>query len=205
MARGLHPRASQEDSIVARSEIALPIRAATLPDDSVGSAIPELVHVVTSATTDPRLALLVAKFDDDTDEHLFWQVRMPVHYAANQHAGTPRLHVQFYMDEDQVDDSKTVRFEAALLAVTPNADTDEMTALDLTQDGGGWMGTTTTLNHANPADGDHLYEACIDLSEATDSAAAGDLVVVGLRRDTSADTATGDACLVTASLEYTVG
>jgi len=198
---------------MARTEIALSVRSATLTDDSSGSAIAQVVREVTTDATDPQLAQFVGRFDDGTAEHLFWQFRLPGNFRSLQDGGFPALRVQFYMDDDQVDDSKVVRWQTALLAVTPRGsggspagDTDEMTSLDLTNDGGGWVTASVTLDHASPATDDRLYEVVLDLSGNMDGAAAGDYVVLGLRRDAddASDTASGDACVLAAALEYTV-
>jgi hypothetical protein len=198
---------------MARAEIGLSVRAATLTDDSAGSAIPEIARVMTSDSTAPRLAQFVAKFDDGVEEHLFWQFRLPGNFRAIQENEYPRLHVQFYMDQDQADDEKSVCFEGAILAVTPrgqaggpSGDADVMTALDITADGGGWAAGSAELNHADPATGRRLYQITIDLSANVEGAAAGDYVILGLRRDAdnASDTAIGDACVVAVGLEYTV-
>ncbi len=199
---------------MARTEIMLPVRSATLTDDSDGSAIPEIVREVTTDTTDPQLAQFVAKFDDSTLEHLFWQFRLPVNYRATQESGFPKIHVQFYMADDQPEHSRTVYWCGSILALTPRGyvgdpvgDDDEMTSLKM-QDGSGWVANNgATLNHdgQDPSSNDRLYEVSIDMHDDADSAAAGDYVIVGLRRDVYGDNAEGDACVVAASLEYTVG
>jgi hypothetical protein len=198
---------------MARTEIALSVRSATLTDDSPGSAMAEVVREVTADTGAPRLAQFVARFDDTVREHLFWQVRWPGNFRAVQETGCPRLHIQFYLDQDQADDDHTVCFQAAILAVVPRGpggsppgDGDAMAALDMADGSGGWVGGSVTLDHADPAPRGRLYEISLDLSGHTDGAAAGDYVVIGLRRDSegTSDTATGDACMVAAGLEYTV-
>lgn len=200
---------------MARSEIGLSVRSATLTNDTAGSAIAEIVREVTTDATDPQLAQFMARFDDSTDEHLFWQFRLPGNFRPSQESGYPKVHVQFFMDEDQADDEKTVCFEAAMLAVTPrgaggspSGDADEMTALNLTGGGGGWVTGSVTLDHADPATGDRLYEVSLDLSSSMDGARPGDYVILGVRRDADnapLDTATGDACVVGVCLEYSVG
>lgn len=199
---------------MARSEIVLSVRSATLTDDSSGSEIAEIVRVVTTDTSNPKLAQFLAKFDDTTMEYLFWQFRLPGHFRSSQESGFPKLHIQFFMASDQVSDDKTVAFEAAVLAVTPRdasgspaGDDDEMTSLDMTADGGGWVIGSLTLDHADPATNDRLYEMSLDLSSNMDGATDGDYMVVALRRAATQvvlDTAIGDACVVAVSLDYTV-
>jgi len=198
---------------MATSDILLSVRAATLPDDSSGSEAAEIVREVTHSAADPQLVQMVARFDDAVNEHLFWQFRLPGHTRGVQQAGCPRLHLQFYLDQDQPDDDRAVAFEAAMLAVTargmggvPAGDAGDVGGLSLTGDGGGWVGGTAPIDHADPASRGRLYAIGLDLSSHTDGAVAGDYVVIGLRRraDSPADTALGDVCLVGASLEYTV-
>ncbi|MBN1344517.1 MAG: hypothetical protein JXQ73_17640 [Phycisphaerae bacterium] len=196
---------------MARTEIMLGVRAAALSDDSSGSAIPEVVREMTTDVTAPRLAQFVAKFDDTTAEYLFWQFRLPGNFRGEQETGLPRAHVLFYMDGGQTGDESTVCFRAGLVAVTPRGtpgspagDGDEMTSLALSSDGGGWASVSGTLDHADPADAGRLYGLAIDLAGHLDGASGGDYVILGLGRDVSADDASGDACVVSVSLEYTV-
>jgi len=63
------------------------------------------------------------------------------------------------------------------------------------------------LDHADPATKGRLYQMSLDLSGNMDGAAAGDYVILGLRRDAdnaTYDTAVGDAVVVAVALEYTV-
>jgi len=199
---------------VARTEVMLSVRGATLTDDSAGSAIAQVVREVTTDTTDPQLAQFVAKFDDSTDEHLFWQFRIPGNYRSSQESGHPKLHVQFYMDVDQADDEKAVRFQAAVLSVSPRGEngepvghSDEMTSLDISNDGEGWVAGTALLDHANPATKGRLYQISIGLEGYMGNTSGGDYVIIGVGRDADhgSDTGTGDACVVAVSFEYTVG
>jgi len=179
------------------SEIGLSVRAGTQTNDAAGSAIAQLVRVVTSDADAPKLAYFAAAFDPNTDEHLFWQFRLPDNYN-----GTPTLYVQLYNDTAQGGDANTVAFEAAVVAVTPG-DADVLTALDITNDGDGWTGSPIVLTNGTTAG--RLYESEIDLADDMDGAAGGDLLFIGLRRDVSDDDAAGDACVVAVSLKYAVG
>jgi hypothetical protein len=198
---------------MAHAEIALSVRSAILTDDSDGSRIPEIVRQVTADASDPQLAQFVARFDEAVVEQLFWQFRLPGSYRQVQESGYPRLHVQFFMDEDQTDDEQAVCFQAAVVAIgprgaggSPEGDSDAMTSLSL--GGGGWASGSVTLDHADPATGGRLYQTHCDLGAIMDGSSAGDYIILGLRRDAenvSLDTATGDACVVAVSLEYSVG
>lgn len=199
---------------MARTEVMLSVRGATLTNDSAGSAIAQVVREVTTDTTDPQLAQFVAKFDDSTDEHLFWQFRLPGNYRSPQDGGYPKAHVQFHMDADQADDEKAVRFQVALLSVGPRGEngepmghSDEMTSLDISNDGEGWVTGTALLDHADPATKGRLYQISMSLAGDMGNTSGGDYVVIGVRRDAdhASDTATGDACVVAVSFEYTVG
>ncbi len=198
---------------MAQAEIMLPVRSATLPDDSAGSAMARLVREVTTDGDAPRVVQLVARFDATTTEHLFWQFRLPDNFKAAQAAGRPKLNVQFYLADDQTADNAKVDFEAALGPITPRSaggggDDDDLTALDLTGDGGGWVAGPLDLGTQATATAGRLYEVGLDMSGNTDGAAAGDYVILGLRRDADDgmdDTMTGDACVVAVSLTYTVG
>ena len=195
---------------MARTEMSLSVRSATLTDDSGGSAIAQIVREVTTDATDPQLAQFVAKFDDGTDEHLFWQFRLPGNFGAVQDSGYPKLHVQFYMADQQATDDKEVGFSARVLAVTPRGaggspagDVDEMTSLDIATDGGGQTTSSTVLNHADPATAGRLYSVSLNLSSIMDAAEAGDYVILQLNRATVTPVAVGDACVVAVVLEYT--
>lgn len=198
---------------MASAEILLPVRSATLPDASAGSAMARIVREVTTDADAPKVVQFVARFGDATDEHLFWQFRLPGNVRATQAVGHPKVRVQFYLAENQVADNAKVDFEAALLAVTPRTasaggDADDMAGLDLTAGGGGWVSGSLDLGVAATATAGRLYEAALDLSSNMDGAVAGDYVILGLRRDAddaTNDTMTGDACVVAASLAYTVG
>jgi len=183
--------------------IHLPVAAAIIGDETAGSAGAGLSIYTTTDVTDPQVRHFVLAFDPTTDEHAFWQFRMPSDYAAG---GT--LALIFYMGADQADNTKKVDFEVAVQAITPNSDTTGMSALDITTDGGSWVAGTTTLNYANPATAGRLLSVSIDLSSNMDSASAGDFMILGLRRDAddgTNDTAAGDAIVVAVSFEYVRG
>jgi len=200
---------------MATTEIALPVRSATLTDDSAGSAIPEIVREMTTAATDPQLAQFVARFDDTTNEYLFWQFRLPGNYKDCDESTGHYLHVLFYMASDQTDNTKKVGFTASVVKVTPRGgggspagDDDEMTSLDLTNDSADTVTEYITLDHANPATNDRLYTIVLDMSDLWNDLTAGDYVIAGLRRQPEAptlDDAVGDACVVAVSFEYPVG
>jgi len=120
---------------------------------------------------------------------------MPLDYSSGG-----RLKVQFYNVDAQISNVKTAQFDAALQAVTPE-DATIMTALDINNDGGGWVGTSKTLG-VSSASAARLYELSIDMTSYLDSLAAGDFVQFGLRRDCASGSATGDMAVVSLTFEY---
>jgi len=174
--------------------ILLPVEGAALGDGTVGSAAPALSLVTTSDADDPQCRTFCLRFDASTDEHCFWQFRLPADYSSGG-----RLKVQFYNVSAQLNDIKTAQFEGCLQAVTPG-DATIMTALDLTTDGGGWVGTLKTLTSGTTAG--RLYESSIDMASNLDGMVAGDFIQFGLRRDVSDDDATGDMAVIAVTFEY---
>jgi hypothetical protein len=116
-----------------------------------------------------------------------WQVRMPADYAS-----APVLKVQFKMVSAT---TGNVVWEGRLMAVTPGD------SQDVDADG---FAASNTDTEAVPGTAGHLDEASITLTNA-DSVAAGDFVVIYLARlgADGSDTATGDAEMLVAALEYT--
>lgn len=174
--------------------------AAVLGDGTTGSLAPALSVLTTTDADDPQMRQYILGFDATTDEHAFWQFPMPLDYVSG---GT--LRVYFYMASDQADNLKKVNFEASLLAITANADADETTSLDATNESGGFASGVYTLNYANPALNDRMYYLDIDMSAVLDSVAAADMCYLALRRDAddaTNDTAAGDANVVAVAFLY---
>lgn len=175
---------------MATATVILPVDGAAFADGSSNNAYPAIGYVTSSDATNPKLRLAVADFDDTTDEQMAWAFRLPADYASG---GTVKL--QFWMASAT---SGNVVWSASLQAVTPGDSTD-MESLDTDGEGGGW----STGTEAVPGTAGYLDEASI--SPGMDSAAAGDLVALHIRRDAdnASDTATGDARLCAVALQYT--
>lgn len=164
-----------------------------LGDGTAGSAAPALSLLTTSDAQDPQCRTFCLRFDDSTDEHVFWQHRLRTNYSSGG-----RIIVQFYNVTTQGDDDNTAYFAAALQAVTPGDATD-MTALDIVN-AGGWAGTLKTLDAGS--DGPRLYELTIDMTSNLDGMAAGDFIQFGLRRTVAEDDGAGDMAVITITFEY---
>jgi hypothetical protein len=150
--------------------------------------------VPTSASTTNPAALSVLPsgrrkwlFDAVTDEMVLCEFRMPGNYASS-----PVLKLQYSMASAT---SGNVVLGAEVMAVTPgdaaNINTDSFDIINT---------ATSTV----PATTGHMKEVSITLANA-DDVAAGDYVVIRIRRDadSASDTAVGDLELWTIMLEYT--
>jgi hypothetical protein len=189
-----HPSSGSGGSAVTGT-ILLSVGGAILPDGTAGSAAAQPMLITTSDADDPQLRLMVLAFDDTTDEQCFWQFAMKPDYVSGG-----RLKVQFYTATDQTG-VKYVDFQASLIVITPDADADEMTSLDATNDSGGFVSGVKTL--ANNQANDTLLEATINLSANLDGLAANDFVYLSLKRNAAvANDATGDARVVSVRFEY---
>jgi len=125
-------------------------------------------------------------FDDTTSQSGTWQFRMPSDYASG-----PIAKILYTMNSAT---SGTVIFRATVMAVT---DGD---AADIDTDS---YDTTNTSGAVTvPGTAGYLDGISITLTNA-DSVAAGDLVKIKLDRDAATDSSTGDAEVVTLSIEYT--
>lgn len=175
---------------MATGTVHLPIDGAAIADGSSNNKFPAIVYVISSDVTDPQVRIPTAQFDDTDDEHMAWSFRLPADYSSG---GTLKL--QFYMDSAT---SGNVVWSVSIQAVSPG-DSIDMTSLDTDGEGGGWSIDTEAV----PGTAGYPDEASI--SPGMDSAAAGDYMVIHLKRDAdhASDTATGDAILVAATLEYT--
>jgi hypothetical protein len=167
----------------------LAVQDAYLPDDSAGNAAAQ-IQIKTSSGSNPKPRWHEALFDDTTDEMLYWAFFMPDNYDSS-----PDLKVAFKMASAT---SGSVVWQAALMAVTPGDAAD--------MDADSFAGFNGSGQIAVPGTAGHTKEVSISLS-TNDSVAAGDFVILVLRRDadsTSAtDDATGDAELLGCKLEWT--
>lgn len=175
---------------MATADLLLPIAAAVLPDGSTSNAAPAIQRVKSSAAA-PAPFFYQLAFDASTDEMCMWSFRMPSNYSS-----TPVLIVQYKMTSAT---TGAVRFECYLAAITPNVDTTDADAKAFASSNStGQTVPATTAGKVN--------ELTITLTNA-DSLAAGDWVIVYLRRDadgtTGTDDATGDCEVIGVTLQYT--
>lgn len=171
---------------MATGSILLPIGAAVPPDDSASNAPAGIVRVKSSAAA-PSGHFLQATFDASTQEHLYWAFRMPGDYAS-----APVVKVQYKMASAT---SGTFGILVRLAAVSDGDATD----VDAKA-----MGTVNTVTAVTvPGTAGYLDEISSGTLSNTDSLAAGDYVILMIARDVTNDTATGDAEVIAAVLEYT--
>lgn len=178
---------------MATGYIILPIGNATLPDASANNAGPAIQRAKSSDTassTNTPPYFLQAAFDASADESMSWSFFMPGDYASG-----PILDVLYKMASAT---SGSVRFEGRVAAITDGDTTDgDAKAYATTNSAGDTVPATT----AGKVGG-----FSITLTNA-DSLAAGDFVIVQLRRDadgtTGTDDATGDCEVVGVRLSYT--
>jgi len=172
--------------------IQLPVGAAILPDGSASNAAPALTRVKSSDTasaTNTPPYFLQLQFDATTDESAMWQLQMPGDYASG-----PVLDVLYKAASAT---TGAFRFEGRLAAITSGDATDADAKA---------FATTNSAGDTVPGTAGHVGDFSITLTNA-DSVAAGDFVVVQLRRDangtTGTDDATGDAEVISVRLSYT--
>lgn len=178
---------------MATGHVLLPIGAAVPADASANNGAPAIQRVKSSDTassTNTPPYFLQAAFDAAADESLAWSFQMPGDYAS-----APVLDVLYKMASAV---TGSVRFEGRIAAVT-DGDTTDVDAKA--------FGTTNSAGDTVPATtAGKLGGFSITLTNA-DSLAAGDLVIVQLRRDadgtTGTDDAAGDCEVVSVRLSYT--
>lgn len=177
---------------MATNQIVLPIGGATPPDDSTNNKAPAIQTVKSSATsssTNGAPFFDQALFDASTDEMLYWSFRLPGDYASG-----PLLIAQYKMASAT---TGSVRFEGRVAAITPGDATDADAKA---------LATTNSAGDTVPGTAGFIKEVSITLTNA-DSLAAGDWVIVTLRRDadgtTGTDDATGDSEVISVSMVYT--
>jgi hypothetical protein len=178
---------------MATGYIVLPVGAATLPDGSTNNAAPAVQRVkssdTASATNTPPYFLQLA-FDGATDESCSWSFQMPGDYAS-----APVLDVLYKMASAT---TGTIRFEARIAAITDGDTTDADAKAYATTNSAGDTVPATTAGKVGGFS--------ITLTNA-DSLAAGDFVVVQLRRDadgtTGTDDVTTDTEVIAVRMSYT--
>lgn len=177
---------------MATGYVQLPISGALPPDGSSNNAAPAIQRVKSSNTassTNTPPYFFQAAFDASTDESLMWSFQMPGDYASS-----PVLDVLYKMASAT---SGVIEFEGRIAAITSGDATDADAKA---------FATTNAVNEAVPGTAGYIGDFSITLTNA-DSLAAGDWVIVQLRRDADAtngtDSATGDCEVVSVRLSYT--
>jgi len=160
-------------------------------DGSASNAGPALL-VVAGTEANPKKQVRVAAFDASTDEHLWFQFRMPADYKAG---GTVKL---LWMTNSAT--ANACAWGARLAAITP-ADAD--TPVEHAEAAASLVSTA-----ANATEARRLIESTIELANL-DGVAAGDLCELLVYRDADAsggqtDSLTGDAELLAVALQFTV-
>jgi hypothetical protein len=142
-------------------------------------------HKVVDGTNFPVPSLA---FDATTEESVYFQFRIP-----NYGSGNLTLTLNWYADTASSGD---VVFGAAIAAVTPNTDTQDIETKAFA------TANTVTDTHLGTT-GQRLHETAITISNL-DSIAANDYVVLKLYRVAAdaGDTMTGDALVTMAELSY---
>lgn len=175
---------------MATATLNLPIGSADPPDGSTGNAAPGIVRIQ-GTESNPKKHFLVAKFDPTTDEHLWWNFRMPANYSS-----APLVKLLWMANSAS---SNTVAWGARLGAVTPaDADTPVEHAS---------AAATVASTAGNATEARRLVETTITLANL-DSIAAGDLAFLLVYRDAddtaaAGDTLAVDAELISVALDYT--
>lgn len=172
---------------MATGTIPLPIGAAIPPDGSTNNLAPGL-SVVKSSASAPTPFYLVAAFDGTNDEQLVWSVVCPADYASS-----PVLKLLCYTTVT----TGTFRFEGRV-AATSSGDAQDIRAKA--------FAATNSNGTTAPTTAGYLKLLSITLTN-DDSMAAGDDLMILLRRDadgtTGTDDITADVLVKAAWIEYT--
>lgn len=167
---------------MATATMNLPIGSANPPDGSAGNAAPGIVRIQ-GTESNPKKHFLVAQFDASTDEHLWWNFRMPANYSS-----APIVKLLWMANSAS---SNTVAWGARLGAVTPaDADTPVEHAS---------AAATVVSTAANATEARRVVETTITLANV-DSVAAGDGVFLLVYRDADDTAAAGDTLAVDSEL-----
>jgi hypothetical protein len=171
---------------MATGTIVLTPGAATLPDGTASNLAPGMAVTKSSASA-PGVYTLKLLYDATSEEWCVFQFRMPDDYSS-----APVAKLQWSAASAT---SGAVVWDVRVSATTP-ADATDIDA----QDFAAANAATTTV----PGTAGYLAETSITLTNA-DSLAAGDFVVLRVARAAAdgADTATGDAELLSIGLSYT--
>jgi hypothetical protein len=162
---------------MATGTIILPVQAAKIAGAFVGST-PQIEG------GDSAWKLL---YDASTEEEALWQFRMPANYSTS-----PVLKLQYSMASAI---TGAVAWNAEIMAVSPSdAAGIGTSSFDAVNVGSGTVAGTASF----------MTEISVTLS-SVDSMVAEDLILLKISRDPAdaGDTATGDAELLAASIEYT--
>ena len=127
-------------------------------------------------------------FDAAADEAAFWKLQALLYGSGNL-----TLDLEWYADSAT---SGVVRWGGAIAAITPDTDSQDVETKAFATE------TTVDDTHLGTT-GQRLHRCTITISNL-DSLAAGDVVWLRIRRigSNGADTMTGDAILVKATLSY---
>lgn len=149
----------------------------------LASAFPQIVKAL--GTNFPVSGLA---FDAATDETAYWKWR-----AIRYGSGNITVDIDWYADTASSGD---VIFDAAVAAITPNTDTQDVETKAFA------TVNSVTDTHLGTT-GQRLHRATITISNL-DSLADGDVVWLKLNRDANAagDTMTGDAIVTNITLSY---
>lgn len=172
---------------MATGTVLLPPNAAVLGDGSTDNTAAGMSRRVGSLTGIDNF-FLTLDFDGAGSgvESAWWQFRLPANYASGG-----AVKIQWMANGT----SNAVKWQAQVSAITPDdADTPLEHALS---------SAATVTTNVNTTEARRLTESSITLN--MDSAAAGDLIQLVIKRDANdgSDTSTADAELIMASFEYT--
>lgn len=164
----------------------LPVQAGQPPLSGITAAALELIESTGAGTAKPVIYRL--RFDKDTDEGRMWVSRVP-----NQYGGTPVLVGSYHMNAANTTDD--VVLVAQVACVSDGDITHDEKVFDSAN-----SATITVPDAAETSD-----EFSITLTN-DDSMTADDWLCIVLYRDANAagDTATGDFCLTSLGLQYTL-
>lgn len=166
-----------------------------LPESCVlDDTVPPAISVVESTGTGtPRFR--VADFDADADEIIYYTFVMPSDYTASS---SPIVDIYWFTNDTTADETCVWGVQ---LSATTAADADAMTECAMDADIA-YVSTDIDTNEAN-----RLIKSSVTLTYATymDSAAAGDIITIAIRRDADStggtDDLTSDARLVAIHLK----
>ncbi len=173
---------------MATATLNFPPASGVQPDGSASNAAPAISRRQGSEGN-PKKHFLTADFDATTDEHLWFQFRLPANYSS-----APIVKLLWMANAT----TGTCRWGSRIGAVTPS---DADTPVEHDQAAATTAGTATNATEAR-----RLNETSITLANL-DSAAAGDLVTLLVYRDADGTSGTDDlsvdAELINVAVDYT--